>query len=65
MLACHIKGRTQKCRSRAFENRVLGRKPYLDLRRTVLEEGGENCTLKSDVSCVLHKVLLGRPYQGE
>jgi hypothetical protein len=40
---------------RVFENRVLGE--YLDLRGMKLQEGEENCIMRSSIICTLHQIL--------
>jgi len=42
---------------RVFENRVRGE--YLDLRERKSRDVGENCIMRSFITCAVYQVLLG------
>jgi hypothetical protein len=44
-------------RLKVFENRVR-RREHLDIRDKKSKEGGENCIMKSFITCTLHQILL-------
>jgi hypothetical protein len=46
----------EECRLRVFENRVLR---IFGTRGEEVAEAGENCIMRSIITCMLHQILLG------